>query len=725
MDSAARFMESVEKINEQLAQYDSLLAAQDLQNFKNLARNLKEALREEKNKGKILRLGIIGSVKAGKSSFLNALLFNGEEVLPKAATPMTASLTKLAFSENQFLNFVFYSPEDWQIIKAEHRTVANRLAQEVKEAEKREEDLRRRSPHYYMPQRIDKDKIYESLDVPETQKACYDLVEQAKKNKLDCSSLFGTSKTKEITSLSEVCDSLGQYVGKDGTYSPIVKYVEMGINNSALQNLEIVDTPGLNDPIRSRSEETYKFMCQCDAVFLLSRASQFLTNDDMDLFRRTLVDSGISTEAISLIATQIDLGAQNERGKTPSYKEAIQRTLKTVFNTAKRASVPHAPIPVCSIFEIMACKKENRKSLGKDEQQIEKNLACFEEDVPVTSAEFRDYSNMQAVYDELKKYRQNKDRIIEEHQKALARESRRKFLEILTALTKGVDANIRMLKEHDMASLTSLRDELLALMDAVSLPISNVFSRMENEIGQKFADLKNRILTNSKNFEYIEVDVSTYQGDMFRTEGRWWWKKTIKDTVNITTHTAQLAQALQQLRKYAAKCEEDVNDTIKELVDKDALNESLKRIVLPFYRKFETDNVRLPMNEDMILLPINALVQEFNIPQWHFDNSPYNSALQRSYDKKIENEEIYGFKTAFELQLQALCQDMRKNLDEKRDQMSDKLAHAAVNFADEVRHLLEEQMAKLMEQMNDKQEGLKRYGECRNSLEQCKKMLVE
>lgn len=157
MDSAARFMESVEKINEQLAQYDSLLATQDLQNFENLARNLKEALREEENKGKILRLGIIGSVKAGKSTFLNALLFNGEEVLPKAATPMTASLTKLTFSENQFLNFVFYTNEDWQIIEAEHRKVTKLLEQKVKEAEKREEDSCRHSPGY-QPQRIDKNK---------------------------------------------------------------------------------------------------------------------------------------------------------------------------------------------------------------------------------------------------------------------------------------------------------------------------------------------------------------------------------------------------------------------------------------------------------------------------------------------------------------------------------------------------------------------------------------
>lgn len=50
--------------------------------------------------GRVLRIGIIGRVKAGKSSMLNALLFNGNDILPKAATPMTAALTIMEYSEN-------------------------------------------------------------------------------------------------------------------------------------------------------------------------------------------------------------------------------------------------------------------------------------------------------------------------------------------------------------------------------------------------------------------------------------------------------------------------------------------------------------------------------------------------------------------------------------------------------------------------------------------------
>lgn len=46
-----------------------------------------------------MNIGIVGRVKAGKSSLLNALVFDGEPILPKAATPMTAALTTITWGE--------------------------------------------------------------------------------------------------------------------------------------------------------------------------------------------------------------------------------------------------------------------------------------------------------------------------------------------------------------------------------------------------------------------------------------------------------------------------------------------------------------------------------------------------------------------------------------------------------------------------------------------------
>ncbi|GAA8094446.1 hypothetical protein HpNP4_20330 [Helicobacter pylori] len=60
---------------------------------------LEKTLKEMQDTDRNLKVGIIGRVKAGKSSLLNALIFEGKEVLPKAATPMTASLTVLKYAK--------------------------------------------------------------------------------------------------------------------------------------------------------------------------------------------------------------------------------------------------------------------------------------------------------------------------------------------------------------------------------------------------------------------------------------------------------------------------------------------------------------------------------------------------------------------------------------------------------------------------------------------------
>ena len=63
-----------------------------------------------------LSIGIIGQVKAGKSTFLNSLLFNGKNLLPTAATPKTANLTRIRYAEKPSFTAIFYSEDQWKSI---------------------------------------------------------------------------------------------------------------------------------------------------------------------------------------------------------------------------------------------------------------------------------------------------------------------------------------------------------------------------------------------------------------------------------------------------------------------------------------------------------------------------------------------------------------------------------------------------------------------------------
>ena len=86
---------------------------QDFQvRFKKLEESSANILEENRN----LKIGIVGQVKAGKSSFLNALLFDGQDILPHAATPMTAALTRIVYSNEPYARVTYYGRKDWDDI---------------------------------------------------------------------------------------------------------------------------------------------------------------------------------------------------------------------------------------------------------------------------------------------------------------------------------------------------------------------------------------------------------------------------------------------------------------------------------------------------------------------------------------------------------------------------------------------------------------------------------
>ncbi len=97
---------------------------------------------QAENRG--LKVGIIGHMKAGKSSLLNALIFESVEVLPKAATPMTASLTVLKYAQNLSTEVEFYSPKDILELKNEHERYVrefNRIVDEEVKKQKEKQSL--------------------------------------------------------------------------------------------------------------------------------------------------------------------------------------------------------------------------------------------------------------------------------------------------------------------------------------------------------------------------------------------------------------------------------------------------------------------------------------------------------------------------------------------------------------------------------------------------------
>ncbi len=315
---------------------------------------------QAENRG--LKVGIIGRVKAGKSSLLNALIFEGVEVLPKAATPMTASLTVLKYAKTLSAQAQFYDEKDMEELKRDHERYEKKFQRIVDEKVKEQQEKqslanrakeklsnfgkafsKNKSDEEAPKERILSDEeilekarriAKKELDNDAKLAASHDQFERMKKSGLTNTETLETRI--QADSLEELNQKLYQFVGKEGKFMPYTKAVQISLNNPNLKDLEIIDTLGVNDPIVSREARTKALLKECDVVFVISPSNQFLTESDMDLFDRVSNKEGI--QRVYFVASQADSAVcapsevQNSRHHLPTALENAQKILSSSLN---------------------------------------------------------------------------------------------------------------------------------------------------------------------------------------------------------------------------------------------------------------------------------------------------------------------------------------------------------------------------------------------------------
>ena len=212
----------------------------------------------------ILQIGIVGQVKAGKSSFLNSLFFNGESVLPKASTPMTAGLTIIEYAEKNSFEVEYFNEKDWGI-----------FVNQDEDYKKREQEVRSQNqgaPESIIKKELENRTSEKIRSAHEMVSACSTRAKQKIGQKND---------SKDFFDLDDLQNVLEQYVGANGEYTSVVKSLYIKMNDDRLKGFRIVDTPGVNDPVVSRENRTRTFLHSCHGVFLLSASTDFLGSGDV------------------------------------------------------------------------------------------------------------------------------------------------------------------------------------------------------------------------------------------------------------------------------------------------------------------------------------------------------------------------------------------------------------------------------------------------------------
>lgn len=238
-----------------------------------------------------LTIGIVGRVKAGKSSFLNSLFFDGEDILPKAATPMTAGLTIIEYADENTFEVEYFSKDDWAVFEmaAAQYTESEREIRNSPEAKDKTESI-----------------ILKELKkcTTDMQQSAYEMLEQCKRSAAE-GKVGSEKEIRPFRDQSDLEQILEDYVGAHGKYTAVVKSLHIKKNDPRLHGLRIVDTPGVNDPVVSRETRTREFLRTCHGVFLLSFSTQFFSAEDVAFLKNRIGSQGISE--VLVLASKFDL----------------------------------------------------------------------------------------------------------------------------------------------------------------------------------------------------------------------------------------------------------------------------------------------------------------------------------------------------------------------------------------------------------------------------------
>lgn len=496
--------------------------------------------------GRVLRIGIIGRVKAGKSSMLNALLFNGNDILPKAATPMTAALTIMEYSENVSAEVDFFTQQDIDEIKVKYDFFQKALDSKVKEKELENAE------------RIKRKKGVNSLSAEEQQECRNKAKSQAEREMKDDPSFASYDQYRRIKesgkslsdleqyrtisagSVEELMNGvLNQFVGSSGAFMPFTKSVTLHIPEKGLQGLQIIDTPGINDPVTSRGERTEQLLQDCDVVLIVSPSGQFLSSEDTDLMHRVTTKEG--TQQAYLIASQVDnqlFGSESQGLSDPiNVLERISDNLTKHARNVLAKQVQEYPsmkvaadklsknnvICSSSVAFSMQQRFDEQHTWDANLQHVWRNLNQKFPDVfsheELAKNALNQLANIHQIHQIVSEVTANKEQILAQRRIDFENGKRTALQGYLKAWAERINEQIHQIQHADVDELRKQEAELKNQQATIDANVGGVYDDLISDIKLNLGkQLKDKLKSEMRRFDSVSDNAQGSETEYYEEE---------------------------------------------------------------------------------------------------------------------------------------------------------------------------------------------------------------
>ena len=550
----------------------------DLQLINRLQQNFILKTTDFYRENRKLNIGVIGQVKAGKSSFLNSLLFQGAEVLPKASTPKTATLTKMEYAEQNRIHVEYYTPEEWEVLED---NAAIDSEEDIYQSAREIVGMVERSgiePIRYLEKGTD-DEFFESYE--------------------------------------HLISRLNDYVGEDGRFTPLVKAVTLFLNKEEFKGISIVDTPGLNDPIASRTVRTKEFMEVCDVVFFLSQTGSFLDKSDWTLLSTQLPQKGV--KKLVLVASKYDSGIRDVlRHKDPDdifgdweddnsadtiaganaiisrklKRRAREKVAEFVEDLKKRnisddlISVIEQckePVFISAISYNMSLKQP--AAYNREEQNIYRALQEFSADM---TADLGLLSNMSAIHEIYAAVVEEKAEILRQKAKGFVPTAVAELKQQLEGLREKAEKQLGLLSGSDRERLLEQRRGMENQISAIRSDVVTVFgelnAKLETEKSEAVRDLRQASNEYSRLSERTGTEVKTgtrtYSTSKWFKPNTWGTSRTEHYSYEVVYSYLDVADALDNLRSYTVDALNQIEEMFSETIQLKEMKRKLLTVII-------------------------------------------------------------------------------------------------------------------------------------------------
>ena len=703
-----------------------------LSSLTQLANSFEQTIAQAERQGRLLRIGIIGQIKRGKSSFLNSLLFNGQDILPKAATPMTAALTRISYSEQPQATVEFYTQQEWD-------KVLN-TAGKVEKAEKNYKsqlEAFQNSQRQAPGQRRARQRPLNQPKHSDEEKACCELVRMVTKSGINVADYLGRNQQiKGVASNSDLVEQLSDYVGADGDYTPIVKSTELKLNIEGLQGIEVVDTPGMNDPIISRGRRTQEFIGQCDVVFFLSYCSQFMDMHDMGLLAQNIPNKGIKD--IVLIGSVFDSALLDEYHNYPSIQQALPAITGKLNEVARKnvelvchegrqnqenegyifQALQNAlpPIFISSRCFDLATKGE---ALNEEEAHTLNNLNRMYPDFQFSSDALLAVANFARVNQKLELVREQKDRILAERVDGIVQGAQREARQILSSIQADITYRKKRLEEGDLEALAAQQQKATMKIEAGQAKITSAFERQIANAQKIFRESASQLKQIAQNARRVETESGSrqesYQTSREVSTSKWYnpfsWgsTETVYEThyrtINYTY--ANVQGAVDKLETFIYKTDEQLNEASAEAVNLNQLKTDIKQVIKSMFDFSEEG-----FDPEAVLLPLETALARITMPYITLDLDHYIETIQQQFTSaEVENDDIARLRKEQARIIGLLLDEINSEVDKNVEHILNQLKQEESLFIPELTKDLKLQVERLREDLQHRQEQLNDYNE--------------